>query len=154
MSESQFSGKDAARRIAVVSIGDPSEVRYWSGTPFHMAKSLAREGNDIIHIGPLNAPVLPVYKAYSRLCRMSHRKGLTPFRAGPVVAQYTADAARKIRVAAPDIVFAPAGSSFAWGVPDGVPLVYASDATFRLVDNYHPQLPQSVTRRPGHRRTA
>ena len=138
MSQSHLSGKEAARRIAVVSIGDPGKARFWSGTPFHMAKSLASEGNDIIHVGPLNAPILPVYKAYSRLCRAFHRKGLSPFHAGPVVAQYAADAARKIRVASPDIVFAPAGSSFAWGVPDGVPLVYASDATFRLVDNYHP----------------
>jgi glycosyltransferase involved in cell wall biosynthesis len=55
-----------------------------------------------------------------------------------VVAQYAADAASKIRSASPEIVFAPAGSIFAWNVPDGVPLVYASDATFRLADNYHP----------------
>lgn len=121
-----------------MTIGDVSEARFWSGTPFHMSKSLASEGNDIVHIGPLNAPILPVYKAYSRLCRTFHKKGLSPFHAGPVVAQYAADASRKIRATSPDIVFAPAGSTFAWGIPDGVPLVYASDATFRLVENYHP----------------
>jgi glycosyltransferase involved in cell wall biosynthesis len=55
-----------------------------------------------------------------------------------VVAQYAADACRKIRAASPDIVFAPAGSIFAWSVPKGFSLVYASDATFRLAENYHP----------------
>ncbi|MFH0295868.1 glycosyltransferase family 4 protein [Bradyrhizobium sp. 31Argb] len=103
-----------------------------------MSKSLANEGHEVVHIGPLNAPILPLYKTYSRLCRAFHRPGLSPFHAGPVVAQYAADAARKIRAVSPDIVFAPAGSNFAWNVPKGVPLVYASDATFRLVENYHP----------------
>ncbi|CAM5321811.1 D-inositol-3-phosphate glycosyltransferase [Afipia felis] len=138
MSQSHPSGKDVAKRIAFATIGDASEVRYWSGTPFHMSKSLANAGNDIIHVGPLKAPILPVYKAYSRLRRAFRGRGLSPFHAGPVVAQYAADATRKIGAAAPDIVFAPAGSSFAWCVPDGIPLVYASDATFRLVENYHP----------------
>ena len=138
MNQSHISGSQATRRIAFATIGDASEVRFWSGTPFHMSKSLANEGHEVVHIGPLSAPILPLYKAYSRLRRTFRRRGLSPFHAGPVVAQYAADAARKIRVVSPDIVFAPAGSTFAWGVPDGVPLVYASDATFRLVENYHP----------------
>jgi glycosyltransferase involved in cell wall biosynthesis len=128
----------SSRRIAFATIGDSTDVRFWSGTPFHMSKSLAREGNEVIHIGPLRAPILPLYKAYSRLCRTIRMQGPRPFHAGPVVAQYAADAVRKIRAVSPDIVFAPAGSTFAWSVPDGVPLAYASDATFRLADNYHP----------------
>ena len=135
---SDLPNNQRARRIAFATIGDASNVRFWSGTPFHMSKSLANEGNEVVHIGPLRAPILPLYKAYSRLRRTFRRRGLSPFHAGPVVAQYSADAARKIRAVSPDIVFAPAGSTFAWNVPDGVPLVYASDATFRLVENYHP----------------
>jgi glycosyltransferase involved in cell wall biosynthesis len=104
-----------------------------------MSKSLANEGHEVVHIGPLTAPILPFYKTYSRLCRAFGWRGLSPFHSGSVVAQYAADAARKIRAASPDIVFAPAGSTFAHvSVPVGVPLVYASDATFRLVENYHP----------------
>jgi glycosyltransferase involved in cell wall biosynthesis len=138
MNQCHISGSPAARRIAFATIGDASEVRFWSGTPFHMSKSLANEGHEVVRIGPLNAPILPLYKTYSRLCRTFRRRGLSPFHAGPVVAQYAADAARKIRAVSPDIVFAPAGSTFAWNVPDEIPLVYASDATFRLVENYHP----------------
>jgi glycosyltransferase involved in cell wall biosynthesis len=138
MNQPALSAKHAAKRIAFVTIGDPGKVRFWSGTPFHMAKSLASVGNEIIHVGPLNASMLPVYQAYSRLCRTFDRRGPSPFHAGPVAAQYAADASRKIRAAAPDIVFAPAGSPFAWGIPADIPLVYASDATFRLIENYHP----------------
>src|ERR1035437_7953760 len=114
MTQYHISGSQAARRIAFATIGDASEVRFWSGTPFHMSKSLANEGNDVVHIGPLNAPILPFYKTYSRLCRTFRRRCLSPFHAGPVVAQYAADAARKIRAVSPDIVFALAGSTFAW----------------------------------------
>lgn len=138
MNRPDLSGKAEARRIAFATIGDASTARFWSGTPFHMSKSLANQGYDIVHVGPLNAPLLPVYKAYSRLRRVFRWKGVSPFHAGPVVAQYAADATRRIRAAAPDLVFAPAGSTFAWSVPAEIPLVYASDATFRLVENYHP----------------
>ncbi len=138
MSQPLRSSKAAAKRIAFVTIGDPSKVRFWSGTPFHMAKSLAREGNDIVHVGPLNAPILPVYKAYSRLCRTLHWRRPSPFHAGPVAAPYAADAARKIRAVAPDVRFRTRRFALCLGVPADIPLVYASDATFRLVENYHP----------------
>src|SRR4051794_31539992 len=105
------------RRIAFATIGDAREVRFWSGTPFHMSKSLANEGHEVVHVGPLTAPILPLYKAYSRFCRTVRTRGISPFHAGPVVAQYAADAARKIRAVLPDVVVAPAGSTFAWGVP-------------------------------------
>jgi glycosyltransferase involved in cell wall biosynthesis len=138
MKRNHISSSQAKRRIAFVTVGDGSNVRFWSGTPFHMLKSLACEGNEIVQIGPLKAPILPLYKAYSKLCRTFRLRGLSPFQAAPVVAQYSTDAARKIRAASPDVVFAPAGSIFAWNVPAGIPLVYASDATFRLIEDYHP----------------
>lgn len=138
MSNGNIDDSREARRIAFVTIGDATDARFWSGTPFHMSKSLANEGHEIIHIGPLRAPILPLYRAYSKICRTFRMRGQSPFHAGPVVAQYAADAVRKIRAASPDLVFAPAGSTFAWSVPDDVPLVYASDATFKLVENYHP----------------
>src|SRR5215472_8580304 len=115
MNLSHISGSQVARRIAFATIGDASEVRFWSGTPFHMSKSLANEGHKVIHIGPLSAPSLPLYKTYSRVRRTLCMRGLSPFHAAPVVAQYAADAARKIQAISPDIVFAPAGSTFAWG---------------------------------------
>ncbi len=138
MSQSQPSGTSAARRIAFATVGDAREVRFWSGTPFHMSRALANEGNDVVHVGPLNAPSLPMYRAYSRLRRALRGKALSAVHAGPVASQYAADALRKIRAASADIVFAPAGSIFAWAIPESIPVVYVSDATFRLVENYHP----------------
>jgi glycosyltransferase involved in cell wall biosynthesis len=137
-SGSSYDSSCSGRRIALATIGDSSDVKLWSGTPFYMSKALANEGNEVIHIGPLRAPTLPLYKVYSRLRRIFRMRAISPMCARPVVADYAADAARKIRAASPDIVFAPAGSIFAWNVPNGVSLVYLSDATVRLAENYHP----------------
>jgi glycosyltransferase involved in cell wall biosynthesis len=126
------------RRIAVASIGDAASVRFWSGTPFNMSRALASQGHEIVYICPLRAPVLPVYKAFARLRRVLHMPGLSPFHARAVFRQYGADALRRIRSVSPDIVFAPAGSPFAWNVPEDIPLVYASDATFRVIEDYFP----------------
>ena len=137
-SSSDLPHVQAGRRIAFATIGDARDVKFWSGTPFYMWKALEKEGNEVIHLGPLRAPILPLYKAHARLRRTFRMRALPPLYFAPVVEQYVADAARKIRTASPDIVFAPAGSIFAWSVPNSVLLAYASDATFRLADNYHP----------------
>ena len=126
------------RRLAMATIGDSRDVRFWSGTPRHMAEALAAADLAVEHVGPLKAPLFGPMKAYARLRAMSGLGRPSPYHAGPVIRQYAEDAARRIREAAPDLVFAPAGSAFAGKVPAEVPLVYASDATFRLVDRYHP----------------
>jgi glycosyltransferase involved in cell wall biosynthesis len=138
MKHSHAAAEQTLRRIAFVTIGDSRKVGFWSGTPFHMAKSLAATGHEVVHVGPLKAPILPLYKAYSRVRRVFRGQRVSPFHAGPVVAQFAADAVKSVAAISPDIVFAPAGSSFASAIPLGTPLVYASDATFRLVENYHP----------------
>jgi glycosyltransferase involved in cell wall biosynthesis len=126
------------RRIAFVTVGDAKEVGYWSGTPFHMSKSLAREGHEVVHVGPLNARSLSLYKVYSRARHHLRWQALAPHHTARVAAEYAEDAAEKLRAVSADVVFALAGSNFGWNVPRGVPLVYLSDATFRLVENYHP----------------
>ena len=125
------------KRVGFATIGDPRDVHFWSGIPFHMVHALASEGLDICPIGPLRAPLLNFYKAVARIRRFAGLRQISAFYTEPVVAQYGADAARRIRSAAPDLVFAPAGSIFASNMPEGTPLVYASDATFRLMDGYY-----------------
>ena len=126
-----------AKRVGLATIGDPRDVHFWSGIPFHMVEALASEGLDICPIGPLHAPFLNFYKKVARIRRFLGLRRISAFYTEPVVAQYEVDLARRVRAAAPDLVFAPAGSIFGWSVPAGTPLVYASDATFRLMDGYY-----------------
>src|SRR4051794_21889911 len=89
-------GRLRPRRIAFATMGNPADVKFWSGTPFHMAQALAREGHEIVHVGPLHSSLLPLSKGYAKLCRLLKMRKRAPFHMLPVAAQLAADAARKI----------------------------------------------------------
>lgn len=125
-------------RTGFVTAGDPRDPRFWSGTPYNMAAALEAHGAEITRLGPLSASLLTPFKVYARLREKAGLGRPSPFHAMPVARQYAADMARKIEAAAPDVVFAPAGSAYAWNVPKGIPLAYASDATSERVIGYHP----------------
>lgn len=131
-------------RIGIASIDGADNVSTWSGTPYHMVSALEPHFEDLVHLSPLRAPLLNAFKAYGRLIRLLTKRQIIPRLAAPVARQYANDVQRRILAETPDIVFAPAGSPFIGGVPDDVLFVYTSDATFRLVEDYHPQY-QSLT---------
>ena len=89
---------------------------------------------------PALAGIKPPQGPYQVASKVRRKLGLprsSAFFEEPVINQYAKDNVKKIREASPDVVFALAGSTFAWSTPGEFPLVYASDATFRLVENYH-----------------
>ena len=125
------------KRIAFATLGDARDVRFWSGTPHNMAAALTRAGAHVDLVGPLRSSLLKPYKAYAALRRKAGLARPSPFHAAPVARQLAADLQRRLAPLSPDVVFAPAGSPFVWNLPAGVKLVYASDATFRLIENYY-----------------
>lgn len=131
-------GEGPMTKIAFTTIGDATSIKCWSGTPYHMAKALTSQGNEVVYVGPLEAPLLPLAKAYSKLREGIGLPTQSPLQMPFIASQYAADAASKVYDASPDVVFAPAGSAFAWNTPAHIPLVYTSDATFKLIDGYHP----------------
>lgn len=126
-------------RIAFVTVGDSRNVRYWSGTPYHMAQALRRAGHRLEHIAPLHAPLADAYRLLAwggrhlglRMPNHLHLPALT--------GRYARNALRRIAAARPEVVVAVAGSPFVGRIPPGVPVVYASDATFRTIAGYYPQ---------------
>jgi glycosyltransferase involved in cell wall biosynthesis len=102
-----------------------------------MAKALREAGFDVVPLGPLAAPSLPVARVQSKLRRTLGLRHQSPAHTERVAREYAADAARRITALSPDVVFAPAGSPFAWAVPRSVPLVYTSDATFALIEDFY-----------------
>lgn len=127
------------KKIGFVTNGDALDVKMWSGTPFYMAKALEKHVVETIYIGPLSSWALPLLKAYGNILRRILGQDYSPHHSALAARQFAASAAKKIQEARPDVIFAPAGSNFARGVPADIPLIYSSDATFRLVDGYHPR---------------
>ncbi len=143
-----------APRVGLVSIGDPNAMRTWSGTLYFMGRALDSVFGDVLRIGPLKAPLLNGFEIYGKVLRKLCGLDFSAVHAGPVAAQYAANAKRAIRAAGVDIVFAPAGSALAAGVPDDVPMIYSSDATFKQLECFHPHYRKlsKSTRRDGEQR--
>ena len=140
---------DEGHRLGFVTIGDPSSMRSWSGTPFFMARALERHFSSLRRIGPLTTPWLNLFRAYGRTMRMMRGQDYSAIHARSVSNRLAVQAEREIRAAGLDAVFAPAGSALARGIPADMAFIYSSDATARLLDHYHPNYrqPSEQTRR-------
>jgi len=124
-------------RIAFVSVSDPRDVRGWSGTPFHMAKSLRDAGQEIDLVGPLSqgeriVPLRALKFAYRALGR-----GFLAAREPAVLAGY----AHQVRSSLPDeaeYVLSPGTIPIAHLDVD-IPVAVWSDATFQGMIDYYPE---------------
>lgn len=127
-------------RIAFLSKYGAAATRSWSGIPYFASTSLARHGARIEDLGPM--PEWPVRLMAARR-KLERKIGLNPCLPGrtPGYARACARLALARMQAlkqAPDIVFSPAGSVFLAHLEAEIPIVYLSDATFRLMVDYYP----------------
>jgi glycosyltransferase involved in cell wall biosynthesis len=126
------------RVLGMATVGDPSSVRTWSGTPFFMARALERHFPNLRRVGPFDTPLRQLFRVYAKALRVLRARHYSPVHARAISDRLAAQAERAIRAARLDAVFAPAGSPLARGIPPDVAFIYTSDATARLIDGYHP----------------
>ncbi len=124
--------------LGFVTIGNPSSMRSWSSMPYFMAQALESHFPGLKRVGPLRAPWVNRFRAYARGMRLIRGRNYSAVHARPVSNRLVAHAARDIREAGLNAVFAPAGSALARGIPSDVVLIYSSDAIARLINGYHP----------------
>lgn len=134
-------------RIALLTPQDPLSKRSWSGTIYHMARALQEQCGEVTLLGPV-----PGTQRGGRICnrltqlllgkRYDYSHSLSYAR---TCARYFT---RKLAAADYDIIFAPAAATGLAFLTSGIPIVYASDATFALLHNYYPEfsnlLPRSI----------
>jgi glycosyltransferase involved in cell wall biosynthesis len=124
--------------LGLLTVGDSSDVAYWSGTPANMSRALQHAGHRISHLGPLHAPSLLPLKVLTHLRGLVGRIKDNPMYSQHIGAQFAREALQRIDAVKPDAVLVIAGSVFAGRIPPGIPVIYASDATFRVLVDYHP----------------
>lgn len=137
----------AGLRLAFATMGDARQHGFWSGTPKAMAEALTRAGHQLSYIGPITHPAERPLRALAHLLRPLGLTLPAPYHMKGMTRAYGRQAARAIAALTPppDWALAVAGSAFAGALPPGLRLAYISDATFRLIANYHPhyrQLPR------------
>ncbi|HSQ59041.1 MAG TPA: glycosyltransferase family 4 protein [Acidobacteriota bacterium] len=124
-------------RVAFLTSEDARRPIAWSGTPYYMARALAREFGDVAYLGPVFSLVDFASRVRGRISRAllgrrhPHDHGMALAR------EYGAIFGRRIPPGT-DLLVAPAASTQTAFLETDVPILYTSDATFRLMHDYYP----------------
>ena len=109
----------------------------WSGTIRYMADALRDAGADLLHLDPVwEWPTLMLGISGKLIRRLT---GTDPMlNRSRTLSQFKARALlHRLRQESVDAIFAPVGSTLISEMPRGIPIIYTSDATMRLMRDYY-----------------
>lgn len=127
-------------RIGFVSANAPDDIRAQSGIPWHMRHALARYCGTVDHLGPLQPWVTRPLRIASRVSqRLSSRFRFIDTNSDQLSRAYARLLQARIASSDNDWLFAPyASAEIAHLETATPPIVYYSDATFRVICDYYP----------------
>lgn len=128
-----------APRIGILTVGDASSVRTWSGTPFYMTRELERRAEHMQYLGPMPQFPRRVLKAFERLSSIAMGRNYNSGFHEPLPRIYARATETQLRDADLDLIFAIASSPAIKRLKTDLPIVYCSDATVRLMRDYNPE---------------
>jgi glycosyltransferase involved in cell wall biosynthesis len=124
-------------KLLVTGIEPPDEMWSWSGIPFHLSQSLAKNF-DLCFVGNLRGKVAARFKIIGGLCRRLKWRGLRD-RSEPTILR---EFAERLRVAIeqekPDAILSISCEPIAY-LPPGLPAYIIHDSTFRQLLNGYSQ---------------
>lgn len=126
-------------KIAYLALNDPQDKRSWSGTTYYIAKALEKDGNDVDFLGPLKLPkwLDKVLRAIAKFNRIVFRREyITKY--SLLLSWYSAKQFhKKLKAKKYDCICAPAASAELGFLKTNLPVIYITDATFKLVSSYN-----------------
>lgn len=127
-------------KVAFISPGNARDIHTWSGTTFHLARSLESRGCDLYYIDNLTARLNFFYrnyeKIYSKLVRFLFGKQYLLGTTWHASKTYAREITRRLPPDT-DILFAPAGSVAIAHLKTTKKAVLYTDATFLLMLDYY-----------------
>ena len=145
-------GKNERLKIAFLTPQDPLSKRSWSGTIYFMACALQKQCGDVTFLGPVPIRQIGV-KMFNRVVRALLGKRYDYSHSLSYARKCARFFEKKLAGHSYDLIFAPAAATALAYLRTEVPIVYASDVTFTLLQNYYPEftnlLPVSI--REGNR---
>lgn len=125
-------------RIAILSSLDTSSRRAFSGTPYYMAQALDKHCGSVVHLGPARSWIEAAGEMGNRFARRLFGRGIALDHSQALARDYARIFAKRLRDEGPfDLIFAPAASTQIALLETDIPIIYASDATFELMRDYH-----------------
>ncbi len=123
-------------KLGFIQWNDPFDRKASSGTPYKMAESLRKRGFDVVWV---RARKDGLFRLYSRLVSLFNRMSPKRIDASHSVigASLVSRTLDKTAIASCDALFAPFSSECLYLLKTGKPVVYLSDATFRIMNGYY-----------------
>ncbi len=118
-----------------------SSITNWSGTPYFIAQALQQHCGDVIHYAPISDG-FPMFasKAINKITSLTIGKRFNPLHTFALARRYARHFEKEIENSTqrPDILFGCAASTELSFLDTNLPIVFASDVTFAISENYHP----------------
>ena len=126
-------------KIAYLTTYDPWDKFSWSGTVYYMREALERHFDDVTALGPVEPPLRKALRVYGRLRRTLGGRRYLQDRTVRVARACSREASRKLGSGRFDAIVATASSIATAYLETDIPIVHVSDATFALMEDYHPE---------------
>ena len=125
-------------RIAFLTSEDPNNKKSWSGIPYYMFHALKLIGADVQTLGPVFNPLKPFGQVTNKISRRLLGKRYNYKHSLLYSKQYARIFEKKLNQEGPfDLIFAPAASTEIAYLDTDIPIIYTSDATFRIMHDYY-----------------
>ena len=137
-------------QVAFIQQADARDVRSWSGILHFSKQAVARHLGPVTDLSP--GPIHPSALRLARgVIRVATGKWYSPDHDPALARFYGRYFARRVAEAKPDLIFAPAASACVAFLDTQIPVIYYSDATWRVFQDYYPGATNVVgrTRRGG-----
>ena len=139
-------------KIAFLTSNDSRDKKSYSGTHYYMGQALIRNGFDVTFIGPLTPWEEFIGRWMNKLSRLFLRKKFRYLHTPYLAKRYARMAEKKMKGIDFDFIYAPAASKEIAFLKTTIPIIYTSDCTWGLLNNYYSKfsdiLPLSVQQ--GH----
>lgn len=129
-------------RIGIVTASDATDPRSWSGTHYFASKALNEHVGETVHIGPIQPLSVLFNRIENRARKFLSLKSILAKQSLRVARDNARIINKLVHQKKPDILFAPAGSALLGFLETDLPVFYSSDATARLMFDYHPEFSQ------------
>lgn len=125
-------------KIAYLTSKDPEDVKESSGVYYYQSKALQDKCGEIEYIGPANNIFINIFKKLSSLFNKLSPKKYNSSHSIAISKIFGQIFSRKLTKGKFDFVFADKSSCEIAYLKSRIPIVYSTDATFKLLNNYYP----------------
>lgn len=126
---------------------DPADKRSWSGIYYYMAQALRKYCGSVSFLGPVYQPQSTMrQKMFNKCSQIFSNKKYNYDHGISLAKKYGKVFSQKLSQQSFDYIFAPAASAEIAFLNTDIPIIYSSDTTFSLLNEYYPYLSNLLSR--------